>query len=158
MRISLEWIDAVAELHPEWCFMIKDHHPADQIGQMLLESKLAMRENVLHIPFEDATIADVLRADSVIAVAAFSSTGLYLARGFGKHALRFCITGLEQKIPLVDEVSRSINNAAELHSFLSSVKYDQSRWEVNCAPMQSYPNGFSVIPAIADHIEKRLNC
>jgi hypothetical protein len=155
MRISLSWIHDAAVQIPQLHFLVKEHHPGDAIGEMMTQMGIRSIPNIAILPFHAARLTDLLNNPLVCAIASFSSTGLYLAAGAGKGAIRFMIDGMDEPIPLIDEVSVLAHDAAEFIDHLRGLLNGHTRCRENhAADLEDFfPHRGMAVRTIADIVE-----
>ncbi len=116
---ALEWIRYAAERHPSWTFLLKERHYDDGIRRLAALSGLDRLPNVAILPGSES-YAGLLARERVKVVAAFSSTGLFVAAGAGKRAMRLAITS--EEVSVVDDIAVKVIDRSELTGFLDDLK------------------------------------
>lgn len=109
---ALTWLREVARRVPSWKFLVRPRGPEDEIVRRL--GRLPSNIEIVDVPF-----ADLLARPGLRAVTAFSSSGLYVAAGRGKRALRLRLGQHRLEMPLLDEVCTPIWSADELARVLN---------------------------------------
>jgi hypothetical protein len=115
---ALEWIRGAAERHPGWRFLLKERNYDDGIRRMAELTGLDKLPNV-SIVSRETSFVEVLSRPDVRAAAAFSSSGLFVAAGAGKLALRFVVTP-EEHVSVVDDVAVKVFDPRELDELLAA--------------------------------------
>lgn len=116
---ALDWLGYVAKHCPSWHIVVKEHNPYDEIRKAIFVHGLLDFENVTVLPFDKATLSDLLHLDTVKVVAAVSSIGLFITSGFGKIAVRMIVEDADIKI--IDEVAYQIRSPQGLIRLLKDI-------------------------------------
>lgn len=107
-RESLRWVAGAARLCPDWCFVFKAR-PGMQGLQVPGIELFADLPNCI-IPESDISLRRFLSWDNLLVIAANSSTGLLVAAGVGKMALRLWASSLSEPLPVTDPASIPIHS------------------------------------------------
>lgn len=117
---SHQWIGATARRLPEWFFILKtrpNHHDIELPGL----SETTDIEN-LKISRGDIELNEFLLWENLQVVAGYSSTGLFVAAGFGKDVYRFIVSKQQGDVPLIDDISTRIHSTDQLVEHLAKTK------------------------------------
>jgi hypothetical protein len=123
---ALEWLNTVARQCPSWSFRIKTRGPEDPL---LGEIKGRIQEMSVSLVSPQTSFADLLRQPQVRAVASFSSSGLFVAAGMGKLAIRLRLPSWPVPMRLIDEVSCSVGSPEEWVRVLNEPDSEKSNGE-----------------------------
>lgn len=110
---ALGWIARAATEHPDWTFLLKERHYDDELRSLVTAGPLSTLPNVVLLPASES-YARLLACPSVRAVAAYSSSGLFVAAGAGKLALRLMVRHAKRPLSVVDDVVTRVASADEL--------------------------------------------
>ncbi len=123
----LGWLEAVGLSALPWRFRIKTRGPGDPILALVAARGLGKWLT----PVEPGvSLAALLARSEVRAVAALSSSGLYVAAGAGKAALRLLASRWRPPMPVIDEVSVAIRNGERWREWLRGTGVPGKRREV----------------------------
>ena len=113
---ALRWIGDASRHCPDWRFVYKSrplHHGEQTPGLELI----AQTPNCI-IPSSEISLRSLLNWDNVLVVAAVSSSGLFVAAGTGKLAIRLLVSSQSTPRPIIDRISIPINSPVELRELL----------------------------------------
>jgi hypothetical protein len=116
---SFEWIKKAALTNENWFFVIKSRplHNHVHFSEYNIVNNL---KNVIILQ-EEFSLSDCLRMPDIRVVAACTSSGLHVAAGVGKIALRMQVATRPIKVRVIDEVSYSAKNSDEFASFFKNL-------------------------------------
>ncbi len=120
MAESLHWLAHAARECSGWCFIYKArpfHFDKDVPGQDFFR-----RIPNFVLPDCELSLTDYLSWSKVRAVAACGSTGLFVAAGAGKVALRLLPSSTSVPLPVIDDVSFAVHSAEELVQALRRIE------------------------------------
>lgn len=113
---ALRWIADASRHCPDWRFVYKSrplHHGERTPGLELI----AQTPNCI-IPNSDISLRSLLNWDNILVVTAVSSSGLFVAAGVGKLAIRLLVSSQSTPRPIIDRVSIPVNSPVELSELL----------------------------------------
>jgi hypothetical protein len=117
------WLEYAAAHCPGWHFIIKPrpfHYDKAEPG-----AELTKKYDNVSISPEEIPMARLLMWTNVAIVASIYSTGLYVAAGAGRTAVRLLVPHRREALPLIDGVSTSINTPEDLVKLLNNFVWPQ---------------------------------
>jgi len=112
---SILWLLHVARACPEIVFQVKRRRFNDLLPHYL--SNESRPVNVELVP-PQVTLTEMLARPEVGGAIAYSSSGLLVAAGMGKLAIRLCVAHQGSTVPLVDEIAHLAHSPEELARLL----------------------------------------